>query len=233
MKKNFSLTILITVLLFPVVALSNNLPTLPIDTNWNELPAILSRIRAPTFPNRDYNIISFGAPTNGTTLATTFIQKAIDSCSNSGGGRVVIPAGTFLTGALTLKSNVNLHVSKGATLKFSTATANYLPVVLTRFEGIECYNYSPFIYSYNAQNIALTGSGTINGQASNTNWWAWKTSAQATLDDTLLNQEGQAGTPVSQRIFGAGHQLRPVFVQFYNSQNILIDSINIINSPMY
>jgi polygalacturonase len=220
-------------LLLFVSAYSTNLPALPIDTNWNQLPVVLSRIHAPTFPNRDFNIVSFGAPTNGTTLATMFIQKAIDSCSAVGGGRVVVPGGTFLTGALTLKSNVNLHISAGATLKFSTATANYLPVVLTRFEGIECYNYSPFIYSNGAQNIALTGSGTLNGQAANTNWWGWKTSVQATKDDTLLNQEGQNGIPVTSRIFGSGHQLRPVFVQFYNSQNILIDSVTIINSPMY
>ncbi len=234
MKKHFSLyPFIIAVCLLPFIAFSQSLQTLPIDTNWNQLPGVLNRINVPVFPNRDYNIVSFGAPTNGTTIATTFIQKAIDSCSNAGGGRVIVPPGTFLTGALTLKSNVNLHISSGATLKFSTSTSNYLPVVLTRFEGIECYNYSPFIYSYNAQNIALTGSGTLNGQASNSNWWAWKTSAQATLDDTLLNQEGQAGTPVNQRVFGAGHQLRPVFVQFYASRNILIDSVTIINSPMH
>jgi len=233
MKRILRFYILSVLLAFSISANSTNLSPVPIDTNWNQLPVILGRIQAPTFPNRDFNIVSFGAPTNGTTIATTFIQKAIDSCSSVGGGRVIVPAGTFVTGALTLKSNVNLHVSAGATLKFSTATTNYLPVVLTRFEGIECYNYSPFIYSYGAQNIALTGSGTLNGQASNTNWWAWKTSLQATQDDTLLNHEGQDGTPVDQRIFGSGHQLRPVFVQFYNSQNILIDSITIINSPMY
>jgi polygalacturonase len=214
-------------------AYANNLQNTPIDTNWNQLPVILSRIHAPVFPNKDFNIVSFGAPTNGTTISTAYIQKAIDSCSSVGGGRVVVPAGTFLTGAITLKSNVNLHISAGATLKFSTNTADYLPVVYTRFEGIECYNYSPFIYSYGAQNIALTGSGTINGQASNNNWWAWANSPQFVKDDTLLNQEGQEGTPVDERIFGSGHQLRPVFVQFYNSQNILIDSITVINSPMW
>src|SRR5579862_5160592 len=170
MRRALPLFILSIVLLLSVTVNANNFSPAPIDTNWNQLPVILGRIHAPTFPNRDFNIVSFGAPTNGVTIATTFIQKAIDSCSSAGGGRVVIPAGTFVTGALTLKSNVNLHVSAGATLKFSTTTSNYLPVVLTRFEGIECYNYSPFIYSYGAQNIALTGSGTLNGQASNFNW---------------------------------------------------------------
>ena len=126
-----------------------------------------------------------------------------------GPGSYSTAKGTFLTGALTLKSNVNLHISAGATLKFSTTTPNrYLPVVLIPLmKEIECYNYSPFIYSYGAQNIALTGSGTLNGQASNANWWAWKTSAQATQDDTLLNHEGQDGTLVAQRVFGAGQSI--------------------------
>ncbi len=233
MKRGLSFYLICLFFLLSINTYSQQLSYPSIDTNWNQLPVVLARIHAPVFPNRDINIVNLGAPTNGTTIATTYIQKAIDSCSSLGGGRVIIPSGTFLTGAITLKSNVNLHISAGATLKFSTTTSNYLPVVLTRFEGIECYNYSPFIYSNGAQNIAITGSGTLNGQASNLNWWAWKTSIQATKDDTLLNQEGQNGTPVNQRIFGSGHQLRPVFIQFYNSQNILIDSITIINSPMW
>ncbi|UAY51123.1 glycosyl hydrolase family 28 protein [Ferruginibacter albus] len=207
--------------------------TIPVDTNWNQLSNVLTRIKAPTFPNVAINIVNLGAPTNGTTIATSYIQKAIDSCTKIGGGRVVIPAGTFLTGALTLKNNVNLYISKNATLKFSTNTNNYLPVVLTRFESVECYNFSPFIYSYGASNIAVTGSGTLDGQASNSNWWAWKTSAQATTDNNLLNQQGQDGVPVEQRVYGSGHQLRPAFIQFYNSKNILIDSVTIINSPMW
>lgn len=201
------------------------------DTSWNALPTIISRIQAPSFPDRDINIVSIGAPINGTSLATSFIQKAIDSCNALGGGRVIIPAGNFLTGAITMKSNVNLYIAAGAVLKFSTNTANYLPVVLTRFEGVECYNFSPFIYSYNAENIAVTGPGTLNGQASYTNWWAWKTAGTADVD--LLNTMGENGTPVANRLFGSGHKLRPVFIQFYNSRNILIDSITIINSPMW
>ena len=199
------------------------------DTNWNNLPVVLSKIQAPTFPNRDINIVNVGAKTDGVSLSTIYIQKAIDSCSAVGGGRVVVPAGIFVTGALKLKDHVNLYITKGATLKFSTAVADYLPVVLTRFQGEECYNYSPFIYAYGATNIAITGSGTLDGQASYTNWWGWKGSADEVLIDTMCQQ----GVPLAQRIFGTGHTLRPVFIQPYNSKNILIDSITIINSPMW
>jgi polygalacturonase len=201
------------------------------DTSWNQLPVILSRIKAPVFPNNNFNILNYGAPTNGTSLSTTAINNAINACNAAGGGKVIIPPGTFLTGAIRLKSNVNLYISAGATLKFSTNTADYLPVVYTRFESVECYNFSPFIYAFQENNIAITGSGTVNGQATNTNWWAWKTSGAA--DVNSLNAMGENGTPVAQRIFGSGHKIRPNFIQPYRCTNVLIDSITIINSPMW
>src|SRR5690348_11449362 len=98
-----------------------------------EYRKILARIRPPKFPNRNFPITKFGAkPGTDSTIAIT---KAIDACSRAGGGRVVVPAGEFLTGAIHLKSNVNLHVSKGATLRFSTDPNAYLPIVHTRWEG--------------------------------------------------------------------------------------------------
>lgn len=201
------------------------------DTSWNQLPVILSKIQPPVFPAATFNILSYGAATNGTSLSTTAINNAILACHNAGGGKVFIPPGTFVTGAIRLKSNVNLYLSKGATLKFSTNTADYLPVVYTRFEGVECYNYSPFIYAFEEENIAITGSGTLNGQASNTNWWAWKTGGAPNVN--LLNSMGENGTPVEQRIFGNGYKIRPNFIQPYRCKNILIDSLTILNSPMW
>jgi len=73
------------------------------------------------------------------------VARAIAACHGAGGGRVVVPAGVWLTGAIHLKSNVNLHLAAGATLRFSPEPAKYLPVVLTRFEGIECMNFSPLV----------------------------------------------------------------------------------------
>src|SRR5204862_1698394 len=91
----------------------------------------------------------------------------------AGGGRVVVPAGTFLTGAVHLRSNVNLYLAEGATLKFSTDPEKYLPVVYTRFEGTECMNYSPFIYAFEQEKIAITGTATLAGSASDEKWWKW------------------------------------------------------------
>src|SRR6185295_9242612 len=107
---------------------------------WNETAAILSRIKAPAFPNRDFDVKKYRT-----------INEAIDACSTAGGGRVVVQAGTFATGPIHLKSRVNLHLSEGAVLKFSTNPKDYLPVVYTRFEGTELMNYSPFIYAFDQQ----------------------------------------------------------------------------------
>ena len=91
----------------------------------------------------------------------------------AGGGAVVVPKGRFVTGAVHLDSNVNLHLEDGAVLAFRPRPKDYLPVVFTRFEGTECMNYSPFIYAFEKTNIAVTGSGTLDGQAGPGHWWPW------------------------------------------------------------
>src|SRR5258706_1868779 len=134
----------------------------PAGDAWAEVPKILARIKAPVFPNRDFKITDYGAAANNATDCTVMIRKAIEACHAAGGGRAVVPPGIFLTGAIHLKSNVNLHVSEGATLKFSSEPAQYMPVVFTRYEGTECMNFSPLIYAFEQQNIAVTGSGVLD-----------------------------------------------------------------------
>src|ERR687894_219555 len=164
---------------------------------WDAVPAILARIRPPKFPARDFPITDFGARAGVEFDNTEAIRKAIEACNRAGGGRVVIPAGVFMTGAIHLKSNVNLHVSEGATLRFSADPAKYLPLVFTRYEETELMNFSPLIYAFEQQNIAVTG------------------------------------VPVSQRVFGQGHYIRPPFIQPYRSRNIPIEGVTIINSPFW
>jgi unsaturated rhamnogalacturonyl hydrolase len=205
---------------------------------WHSVPAILARIKPPRFPARDFNITSYGAIPDGKTDATGAIRKAIQACHAAGGGRVVVPAGVFLTGAIHLKSNVNLYVSEGATLRFSPDPAQYLPVVYTRFEGTECMNYSPLIYAFEQQNIAVTGKGTLDGSASDENWWSWarrrgNSETRARSSVRKLLDYGERGVPVKDRMFGPGEFLRPSFIQPYRSRNILIEGIHIINSPMW
>ncbi len=207
-------------------------------TGWSQYQSILARIKAPTFPNRDFKITDFGAKADGQFDNTEAIKQAIAACNKAGGGRVVIPAGVWLTGAVHLKSNVNLHVSEGATLKFLTDPAKYLPLVYTRWEGVELMNYSPLIYAWEQQNIAVTGKGTLDGSANFETWWAWnkKMPGQPTKQvpaRNLLIEQADENVPVAERKFGEGSFLRPNFIQPYRSRNILIEGITIINSPMW
>jgi unsaturated rhamnogalacturonyl hydrolase len=207
-------------------------------TGWDKVPGILSRIKAPQFPNRDFVITEFGAPTDGTSDSTAAIAKAIAACNKAGGGRVVVPAGVFVTGAVHLKSNVNLHIAEGATLRFSTDPAKYLPVVLTRWEGVELMSYSPLIYAYGQENIAITGKGTLDGGATQENWLAWNLKQQGVPSKQVparnkLFAMNEAGVPASERIFGEGSFLRPSFVQPYRCKNILIEGVTLNRSPMW
>ncbi|MBX7186441.1 MAG: glycoside hydrolase family 28 protein [Vicinamibacteria bacterium] len=205
---------------------------------WTRLPGILAGIKAPVFPARDFVITAFGARPDGVSDATEALRKAIAECVRAGGGRVVVPAGEFLTGPIHLMSGVNLHVQKGATLRFSTDPARYLPVVKTRFEGVELMNYSPLIYARGQENIAVTGEGTLDGQASDLNWWKWKGGAAAGAetqrpDRDQLFKQAEDSVPVEQRVYGAGHFLRPTFIEPYESRNILIEGVTIRNAPFW
>jgi polygalacturonase len=218
-------------------------PVLPVDASaddpWIGATRILARIKPPVFPNRDFRIIDHGAVADGSTDATAAIRKAIEACHAAGGGRVVVPPGVFITGAIHLQSNVNLFLSEGATLKFSSDPAMYLPAVFTRFEGTECMNFSPLIYAFEQENIAITGTGVLDGSASDENWWKWarrpapNTDPPARPDIRRLLDFGERGVPVAQRVFGAQHLLRPSFIQPYRCRNVLIEGISIRNSPMW
>ena len=227
------------------------------DTDpWSAVPDILSRIKPPTFAQRLFNITHYGAVADGKTDCTSAIASAIDACTAAGGGRVLVPEGRWLTGPIHLRSNVELHVVKGALLSFDRNPDKYLPRVLTRFEGMELMNYSPFIYAFEQQNIGITGAGTLDGRADCDHWWDWKgfsgdTRSVNAYDAIITQQCGatktspqvaartrlikmmQDGVAPAQRIFGPGDYLRPNFIQPYRCKNILIDGVTIINSPMW
>jgi polygalacturonase len=176
-------------------------------------------------------VTRFGAVGDGTTKNTEAFAAAITACHRSGGGHVVVPAGTFLTGAIHLLSNVDLHVAKGATILFSQDPNDYLPVVFTRWQGVELMNYSPFIYSYGQRNIAVTGQGTLDGQADANHWWNWK--PLETPDFNALEAMADVGVPVSQRVFGDGHHLPPPMIQPFASDRVLLQGVTVINSPYW
>ncbi len=140
---------------------------------WEEVPTILGRIKAPAFPDRDFDISAFDAVGDNGADNTAAFQKAIAACHAAGGGRVVVPPGQYISGAIELKSNVNLHVRRGATIRFSRDTWKY-PLVFTRWEGMELMNFSPFLYAFEQENVAITGQGTIDGNCDCEHWWPWK-----------------------------------------------------------
>jgi polygalacturonase len=210
---------------------------------WDHYPRIRERIQPPKFPDRDFPITSYGAIASSGLDSSAAIAAAIDACHTAGGGRVLVPAGEFMTGPIVLKSNVNLHVSEGATLKFSVDPAKY-PLVMTRWEGIECMNHSPLIYAFEQTNVAVTGKGTLDGQADRDNWWDWKLSHwkepgtqsvedKQRPDARSLIAMGERGVPVAERIFGLGHKLRPSFLQPYRCRNVMIEGVTIVRSPMW
>jgi polygalacturonase len=236
----------ILLLLFFVLCLSSlsaqEMATSVEYDGWDQVPVILSRIIPPTFPEKDFRIQDYSAKGDGQTDCTDAFENAIAACREAGGGRIVVQDGVFLTGPIHLRSNVNLHVGKDATILFSQDVKKYLPLVRTRFEGVECMNYSPFIYAFGQHDIAITGEGTLDGQADSTVWWPWTGSRRfgwnegdplQRSDRNQLFKMGEDGIPVEERIFGEGHYLRVNFIQPYQCKNVLIEGINIVRSPMW
>ena len=240
MNQTITLRTTVLLVLFSFVFLTGRTQQIPTSTlvGWNQLKTVLAQIKAPVFPAKDFSIFNYGAKGDGTTDCTEAFKKAIDACNKAGGGRVVVPDGDFLTGAIHLKSNVNLFLSDKATIKFSIDPNKFLPVVFTRFESTECYNYSPLVYAIGQQNIAVTGKGKLDGQADNNSWWGWKgtkdpLAKNQTASVKALNKMGDDGVAVEKRIFGDGHYMRPNFIQFVKCKNILIEGVSIIRSPMW
>lgn len=182
----------------------------------------------PSFPDKICKITDYGAVEGGLTKNTNAIKNAIEDCSGKGGGEVLIPNGKWLTGAIHLDDNINLHLEDNAELIFSQDPNDYLPVVFSRFEGIECYNFSPLIYANGKFNIAITGKGTLNGQGET--WW--KLDTMPTIN--RLYAMGENNVPLSDRVFGnQDPNLRPAFVEFINSNVAAIQDVKILNGPMW
>ena len=211
---------------------------------WKECARIEKQIKETSFPDRSFLITDFVARKNTPyEPCHEAINQAILSCCLSGGGRVVVPAGEFYVGPIILKSNVNLHLEKGAKLKFIPKQSLYFPAVLTRWEGIDCYNAHPLIYANGETNIAITGKGVIDGQASNETWWhmsghprfGWKegmTSQKKGGRDRLFHL-AENFEPVYKRKMTPQDGLRPQLVNLNNCDRILIEDVTLTNSPFW
>lgn len=217
-------------LLLGAAAVALPVPVLAEADPWSRMADILARIQPPKFPDRDFVITSYGAAAGGD--CSKAFADAITACNAAGGGRVLVPGGIWNTGPITLKSNVNLHLADKAVIRFTTDPAQY-PVVHTFWEGNEVMNLSPLIYAFEQDNIAITGKGTLDGQADATHWWDWRIKAFTGGARKRLEQMGEDNVPVASRVFGAGDFLRPQFVQPVRCNNVLIEGVTLLRSPMW
>ena len=229
------LKLLLLWLLVPMAALADGWTT--------QYKQIEQSIRQPEFADKVFDITKYGAKTDAKPeVNQKAINKAIAACSKAGGGKVVVPEGTFLTGAITLKSHVNLVVEKGAVLEFVFKPELY-PIVLTRWEGLDCWNLSPCIYAYKETDIAITGEGTIDGGGTNDTWWKWcgsdhygwkpGTISQRNGSRARLLKMAEDGVDKNERRFTAEDGLRPQLINPNECDGVLIENVTLLRSPFW
>jgi polygalacturonase len=185
---------------------------------------------------RFYDVTKYGAKNDSSKLATKPIADAIAAASKAGGGTVYFPAGKYLTGPIHLKSNITILIDAGAELHFSDNFDDYLPMVQSRYEGVDVMSFSPLFYAYKAENITITGRGTINGHGQK--WWNYaltfyknltaRNKYQLLFDS--LNKDILLPDDPTQMKRGF---LRPPFIQPLYCKNVLIEGITITNSPFW
>ncbi|WP_207425150.1 glycoside hydrolase family 28 protein [Pedobacter sp. SYSU D00535] len=192
---------------------------------------ILKNIVPPKISDNVILLTKFGAVGDSVTDSKPAFDKAIQAAKQQNGGRIVVPAGTYLVnGPIHLISNLCIELQKGSKLVFGTNPDDYLPAVLTSWEGTFLYNYSPFIYGYQLENVAIIGEGVIDGNAADS-FSKWTENQKA--DQLLSRKMNHENTPIKDRKFGKGHYLRPQLIQFFECKNILMEGVTIKNSPFW
>lgn len=227
------------------------------DTYYTNVPFATEQVERPLFPDYSVTIVDFGAVGDGITDNTQAINSAIDAVAQKGGGRVVIPAGVWYTGAIELKSNVDLHAERNALVIFSDDPEVY-PIIETSFEGLDTRRCTSPIWAHNAENIALTGYGVYDGagdswrfvrraKVTDSQWKAfvakpgsyvdgdkWYPSRQSyeghRICDSFNNPQGLTTDAEWEAI---RHWLRPVMVSLRECKNVLVEDVTLRNSPAW
>lgn len=197
-------------------------------------PFDMPSISVPDFSSAQrFLITDFGASQGDQAKTSAAIEKAIAAAHAAGGGVVVVPEGVWPTGKVHLKSNVNLHLAKGSTLLFSEKPEDYLPMVQTSWEGIECMNYSPLVYAFECENVAISGEGRLKAKLDV--WQVWFARPKPHMDSLVaLYDLAYNNAPVADRKMAVGeNHLRPHFVQFNRCRNVLVEDISIEDSPFW
>ena len=231
-------SVLILMVFFPLIALADG---------WNEAEyrAIERSIEQPKIAKRTVVITKFGAKTTASAVQNQqAIHRAIAYLAKQGGGKVVVPAGNWQTGALRLASGIELVVSKDALLQFVFDRSLY-PLVKTSWEGMMCWNYSPCIYSYGADDVVVSGEGTIDGGGSNETWWPMcgkqvfgyvkgvTKEAQVSGSRRRLQQLAEDDVPWDERRFGSGQGLRPQLINFVKGNRVRVSGVTLLHSPFW
>lgn len=225
---------------------------------YKDIPFKMKTISVPRFPDKVFNIVKYGAVGDGISLNTNAFAKAIEECSMRGGGKVVVPAGIWLTGPIYLKNNVNLHLEKGAHIQFSRDLSHY-PLLESNWEGYDQYRCASPIMGRNLKNIAITGSGIIDGAGDmwryvkkfklTTGEWSklvssggvldskgdtWWPSKEALEASTLI--PGMRERKESLSIADAEKYklfFRPVLLSLIDCKDILLEGVTFQNSPAW
>ena len=225
---------------------------------YENLPFEMEKVHRPDIPSREVDIRDFGGVGDGVVLNSDAFAQAIESLSAKGGGRVIVPTGVWLTGPITLKDNIELHIKPDAVLLFSTDRDLY-PIVETVFEGLDTKRCISPINAVGAKNIAITGGGTIDGNGDS--WRQVKKSKIAPSQWKALlksggftNEKGDLWYPDSSSFRGAvvsdafnvpqgltteeewnsvKTYLRPVMISFKDCENVLMEDCLFQNSPCW
>ena len=189
-------------------------------------------IEIPEFRNRVFSITEFGAKADGTKCTDAF-AAAMAACEKVGGGRVVVPKGTWLTGAVRFCNNCDLHLDAGAMLEFTDDPEDY-PEVHTTWEGIECYNHSPLIFAYGVTNVAITGKGTIAPRMDFwRTWFARPPEHMKATEHLYYWCSTNAPIEVRRLLKLDRAHMRPHLIQFNRCRNVLLDGFKIRESPFW
>lgn len=256
-KKISLICVMITILLSTRITAQEEVIVKELQNYSVDLPFEMSKINVPQFPDKEYNVIEFGAIGDGITLNTEVFEAAIKKCSEGGGGRVIVPKGIWLTGPIKLMSNVNLHLEQGAHVQFSKDFDLY-PLVLTSYEGRPQYRCTSPINGNNIDNIAITGEGVFDGNGD-----AWRYVKRYKMTDDqweeltesgVVDSKGRNWWPSEQALNAEKYMrdigkniseltldeaknirdyLRPVMVSLVESKNILLDGVTFQNSPAW